>query len=184
MINLLPYLIIFAYITLAIELMFFPIKSQGSTYSILKERNAKSLERILAVFSNIFIICIIIYPLANLYFKWHLLSNSYWMIIFGILLVAIGRWLSLGAMIQLRRNSKILHKDKFFKMTRNPNIDGTITFLIGLWFLMPNILYFIAAILVFIYLKNRAKIEEKYLIKIFGEEYVDYKNKTPSSIFI
>lgn len=184
MMNLLPYLIIFAYLTLVIELIFFPVKSQGSTYRLLKERKGKPLERILAVLSNIFVNGIIIYPLANLYFSWNLISTSYWMISFGILLIGIGRWLSFGAMMQLRRDSEILHKDKFFKMTRNPNIDGTITFLVGMWFLMPSTIYFIGTILVFVYLKNRAKMEEKYLIEIFGTKYIEYKNKTPSSIFI
>ena len=182
--NLLSYLIIIAYLTLVIELIFFPVKSQGSTYRLIREGKGKPLERILAVLSNIFVIGIIIYPLVNLYFNWHLLSTSYWMISFGIILVGIGRWLSFGAMVQLRRNSKILHQDKFFKLTRNPNIDGTITFLIGMWFLVPSTIYFFTSILVFIYLKNRAKMEEKYLIEIFGKKYLDYKNKTPSSIYI
>lgn len=184
MTNLLPYFIVLAYLTLVVELIFFPVKSQGSTYRLLRERKGKPLERILAVLSNIFVFGIIIYPSANLYFNWHLLSTSYWMISFGIILVGIGRWLSFGAMIQLKRNAEILHKDKYFKMTRNPNIDGTITFLIGLWLLMPSIIYFFASILVFIYLKNRAKIEEKYLIETFGKKYIDYKNKTPISIYI
>lgn len=184
MTNLLPYFIVFAYLTLVVELIFFPVKSQGSTYRLLKTRKGKLLENICAVLSNILIFGIIIYPLSNLYLNWHLLSSSYWMICTGVILVVIGRLFSFGAMIQLKRNAEILHKDKFFKMTRNPNIDGTITFLIGLWLLMPSIIYFFASILVFIYLKNRAKIEEKYLIETFGKKYIDYKNKTPISIYI
>lgn len=184
MTNLLPYFIVFAYLTLVVELVFFSVKSQGSTYRLLKTRKGNLLENIWAVLSNILIFGIIFYPLSNLYLNWHLLSSSYWMICTGVIFVVIGRWFSFGAMIQLRRNTKILHKDKFFKMTRNPNIDGTITFLIGMWLLMPSTINIFSSILVFIYLKNRAKLEEKYLIETFGKKYVDYKNKTPISIYI
>lgn len=184
MIIFLNYIIVFSYLTLLIELIIFPVESQGSTFRILKGANINYLEKIILVALNIFVLISFIYPLANLYFKWNLLSTSHWMISIGIILIVFGRWLSMGAMIQLRSDNKILHTDKFFKMTRNPNIDGTITFLVGIWFLMPSIAYFIASILVFIYLKNRSKREEKYLLEIFDKKYIDYKKSTKNSLFI
>jgi len=184
MIEFIPYFIGFAYLTLGIELVFFPVKSPGSTYRILKGKKTGLLGSILALSSNLLIVGIMSYPLSNLFFNWHSLSTSTWIVIIGMILIVLGRAISFGAMIQLRKNQQRLHNTGFFKWTRNPNIDGTITFLIGMWVLMPNTIYFIGSILVFIYLKNRAKMEEKYLIEAFGEKYLDYKKETPSSIYL
>jgi protein-S-isoprenylcysteine O-methyltransferase Ste14 len=133
---------------------------------------------------NLLVIGIITYPLVNIYVTWHPLSTSSWGIITGLLLVLLGRILSFGAMVQLRKNPEKLHNDGYFKWTRNPNIDGTITFLIGMWVLMPSIIFFSGCILVFIYLRNRAKLEEKFLLEAFGKQYLAYKNGTRSSLYI
>lgn len=184
MIAVVPYIISLGYLVLVIELVFFPVKSPGSTYRILIEKKVNLWVSITALFSNFLVICIILYPLANIFLKWQTLSTSYWMILIGMLFIGTARWLSFGAMIQLRGNRKTLHTNGFFKRTRNPNIDGTITFLIGMWFLMPSTVYFISLIFVFLYLNNRSKIEEEYLSEIFGEKYLKYKNSTPSSVYI
>lgn len=184
MIVYISYIVVLSYITLAVELMFFPVKSQGSTYRILKEKKISSLKSIYVLLPNVFAIGVILYPLVNLYFKWSPLAHYEWLVFVGIILVSLGRGLSFGAMLQLRRNREILHKDGFFKWTRNPNIDGTITFLLGIWFIMPHVLYLISIVLVFFYLKSRAKMEEIYLLELFGEKYLAYKNITPSSLYI
>jgi protein-S-isoprenylcysteine O-methyltransferase Ste14 len=178
------YLVIFSFFTLGIELVFFPVKSQGSTYRILKDQKISLLKGACVLFPNLFVIGVVLYPVANLYFKWHLLTSSHWMAWMGVLLIGLGRWMSLGAMLQLRKKRGVLHRDGFFKWTRNPNIDGTMIFLLGMWLLMPNVFFLISSILVFLYLKSRAKIEEKYLMEFFGDQYLEYKNQTPSSLFI
>lgn len=184
MIQFLPYFISLAYLTLLIELVFFPVTSQGSTFRILKGRKTGLIGSILALSSNLLVLGIIAYPLVNIYFHLHSLSTSSWVIITGLILVVLGRVLSFGAMVQLRKNPEKLHNDGYFKWTRNPNIDGTTTFLFGMCVLMPSIIFFSGCILVFIYLKNRAKLEEKFLLEAFGNQYVAYKNRTRSSLYI
>jgi protein-S-isoprenylcysteine O-methyltransferase Ste14 len=177
------YFIGLAYLSLAIELIFFPVKSSGSTYRLLIEQKLGRRKKIQAIIENIIVVTVIIYPIGNLLFKWDNLITSRWMLCIGIFLVIMGRFFSFGAMLQLRNYEDKLQTDKFFKISRNPNIDGTILFLIGMWFLMPSILFLVGMTYVFYYMVSRAKLEEKYLEERFGLSFLKYKSSTKRSIF-
>jgi protein-S-isoprenylcysteine O-methyltransferase Ste14 len=177
------YFIAIVYFSLAVELIFFPVKSSGSTYQLILEQKLNGKDRILAVLINIMVVLTILYPISNLFFKWDNLSRSITMISLGVVLAIFGRLFSFGAMVQLRNNENKLQTDKFFKISRNPNIDGTLFLLIGMWFFMPSILFLTAMPYVFYYMISRAKFEEIYLEEKFGQSFSQFKSTSKRSIF-
>ncbi|MEQ8426173.1 MAG: isoprenylcysteine carboxylmethyltransferase family protein [Cyclobacteriaceae bacterium] len=63
---------------------------------------------------------------------------------------------------------------------RHPIYSGTILIVIGFWLFSPNMPTLISAICVFVYLPIGIFLEERKLIKEFGDRYLDYKRKTPA----
>jgi protein-S-isoprenylcysteine O-methyltransferase Ste14 len=68
--------------------------------------------------------------------------------------------------------------DGIYKNTRNPMYVGFLFFLIGWGFILYNI-YSMTLCIGFVLYMNRFQIqpEEKALMSIFGEEFVDYKRR-------
>ncbi|MGY6561567.1 MAG: methyltransferase family protein [Luteibaculaceae bacterium] len=181
---LVPYILVLGYLTLAVELIFFPVKSQGSTYRLLKEKKVATLKSLVLLLTNALVIAIFLFPLLNLYLDWMEIKPYNWGIYLGALLLIVGRGISFGAMVQLRKNGYTLQTDTYFKWSRNPNIDGSLLFLVGISLLMGSPLYFGSAVMVFLYLLSRAQMEEEYLEAAFGQRYTDYKQKTPRTILL
>ncbi len=63
---------------------------------------------------------------------------------------------------------------------RHPIYSATILILIGFWLYSPNIPTLISVICVLIYLPIGIMLEEKKLIRTYGESYRKYKEKVPA----
>jgi protein-S-isoprenylcysteine O-methyltransferase Ste14 len=110
-------------------------------------------------------------------------------IIASVTLVAIGAFYSITGVISFRKaktsvnplrpdiTSKLV-KDGIYKYTRNPMYMGFLFFLVGWGFILSNI-YSMALCIGFILYMNRFQIqpEEKALMTIFGEDFINYKNR-------
>jgi protein-S-isoprenylcysteine O-methyltransferase Ste14 len=184
MIALVPYILALGYLTLVVELVFFPVKSQGSTYRMLKEKRVDVLKSFGLIVPNIFVVSVFLFPLLNLFLGWLEITFYAWAFYLGTFFLVLGRWISFGAMVQLRKNGYALQTKGYFKWSRNPNIDGSLLFLVGISLVMGSPLYFGSAVMVFFYLLNRAKMEEEHLQATFGKLYTEYKQKTPRSILL
>lgn len=73
-----------------------------------------------------------------------------------------------------------LRKSRLNRLVRHPLYSVSYLLIIGLFLLFPHDLMLITAVLVFIYFPIGIYFEERKLIKVFGDEYVSYKRKTPA----
>ena len=73
-------------------------------------------------------------------------------------------------------------KDGLLKSVRHPLYSGSILILLGYFIFDPKISTLISVSLMIIYFIIGIQFEESKLIKAFGEEYKDYKRKTPMLI--
>ena len=65
---------------------------------------------------------------------------------------------------------------------RHPIYAGTILIVIGFWVFRPSLTHLISVLCIFIYLYIGIMLEEKRLIKEFGNKYIEYQKKVPMLI--
>ena len=64
-------------------------------------------------------------------------------------------------------------------MIRHPSYTGLLLYYLGLGIVMQNYFSIFILLLLPIYVViNRIKTEEKFLINFFGDEYIEYQNRT------
>jgi methanethiol S-methyltransferase len=68
------------------------------------------------------------------------------------------------------------------KHIRHPLYSGTILLVIGFWLFIPNVTTLVSACCIFIYLAVGIPLEERKLIKLYGEAYRNYKKEVPALI--
>jgi protein-S-isoprenylcysteine O-methyltransferase Ste14 len=72
--------------------------------------------------------------------------------------------------------------DGLLKKVRHPLYSGSILLVTGYLIFSPKLSSLITVSMMIIYLLIGIQLEEKKLIKAFGEKYLEYKNKTPMLI--
>ncbi len=72
-----------------------------------------------------------------------------------------------------------LRTDGVLQYVRHPLYSGTILIALGLWCFSPTIANLITALAWIIYILIGIQLEEKKLLKLYGEEYQSYKNQVP-----
>jgi protein-S-isoprenylcysteine O-methyltransferase Ste14 len=75
------------------------------------------------------------------------------------------------------KNKTVLVTKGLFGISRNPIFLGMMSTLFGLFLVIPNALTLLVLVTGFISVHIQIRLEEEYLIKIHGENYLDYKNK-------
>lgn len=65
-----------------------------------------------------------------------------------------------------------------YKIIRNPTYLGLFILNIGLWLIWPTWTIFILNVLFIYTLEILVRCEEDYLEKVYGEEYIEYKDRT------
>ena len=120
------------------------------------------------------------------------IRNQYWILYLGEFLIIIGvifRWLiikSLGKFftvdVSIKENHQI-KKEGFYRLVRHPSYSFALLTFLGLGLFLNNWLsLFIAFVPVFLAFSYRIKVEEQVLIQQFGNEYLEYKQKTKKLI--
>lgn len=141
-----------------------------------------------------FFVGIIEYLLECIYFYDFKHSWTNPMIWIGVLLIVVGLDFRFGAMIhagksfthqisRIKRSDHRLVTDGIYKYIRHPGYLGFLLFAIGTQVYLSNVISPIAfAITLWIFFYYRIIDEEHLLLSFFGEEYAQYRSKTPTYI--
>lgn len=176
------YLIILIYISFVLDFLIWPIKSEGSTRSLLTRSNTTWLSStmLLLVFaiSLLFYLTPLLHTLQALY-KSTPIENIPLSII-GLLVAVAGRWITLKGARVLRsseRNQLVGHS--IFRFTRNPISLGMHLTIIGLIFVFPRWYLWLGLILYMVNLHIKIITEERFLQAKFKEHYTSYCKSVP-----
>ena len=103
---------------------------------------------------------------------------------FGVIIIGRSfKVYSLKKFLGLKKEQKSeLQIRGILKYVRHPIYSGTILILIGFWFFNPTLATTFTCLIALVYLPAGIWLEEKSLIKEFGDAYRDYKRKVPSLI--
>ena len=72
--------------------------------------------------------------------------------------------------------------DGLLKKVRHPLYSGSILLIVGYFLFNPKLSALITASMMIVYFLVGIQFEERKLVKVFGEKYFEYKNKTPMLI--
>lgn len=76
------------------------------------------------------------------------------------------------------KNKSELVTHGLFSISRNPVFLGMMLSLFSIFLVLPNILTFFIAFTGYIVIQIQIRLEEEFLLKEFGQKYLDYKNNT------
>jgi len=133
----------------------------------------------------LFIIGYLFYPdIIDITFPISLLRNSA-LEIAGMLLIVVGWILMVIAMLQLGLSARVylpgqktgLITSGIYRLCRNPAYMGTHLSFLGVFFLVPSLVYLIGFCLFVVYQHFRILQEERFLRGAFGAEYEEYFRK-------
>lgn len=103
----------------------------------------------------------------------HPLSNLF--IFAGLIIIAIG-WKAIHS-----ANGKLVTHG-IYRYVRHPQYDGFVLMIVGFLIQWPTIITILMAQALFIMYTKLAKKEEKNMIELFGEKYMDYSRQVPAFI--
>lgn len=200
--SLLLSVVVLAYLSLVIELLFFPVPSVASTYQLAYKANEsiqKTEEKgkigvvkewsflkkiFLLILPSIINIIVFVAPLIIVFCYQEFVQKEMYLLILGILVVILGRGITFFAAISIRNNNKQegtsfeLKEKGIFAKSRNPIVVGTHLFIIGLLLITPNWLLLIGVVFYLGYMHFKILLEEDFLQLHFGNTYLEYKNLT------
>jgi len=195
-------IVVLAYVSLLVELLFFPVPSVASTYQLGYKANESSKKteqkgkigaiKNWSIGKKFFLLAlpatinigVFIFPLVALFFVEkmpQLIQQNQWLLLFGILLVILGRVLTFSTALLIRnRNSQkgddfSLKQKGIFAKSRNPILVGMHIMILGLLFVFPNVLFLLGILFYFGYMHYKVTLEEDFLQNHFGESYINYK---------
>jgi protein-S-isoprenylcysteine O-methyltransferase len=120
-------------------------------------------------------------------------SNSL-LISFGLIMMIVGVAIRWGAILTANTNfhlfvqtsrtaDHVLVKTGVYRYIRHPAYFGFYVFAIGTQLFLTNVASLIVYIIfLFNFFSKRIRYEEKWLIRMFGDEYVEYRKATPTWI--
>jgi len=182
-------LVIAIYLSFALDLLIWPIPSEASTSSLIsKEKELVSFKSIKAMlvllFSLIFYLFPLYFSIKQLILDERFLSPTL-VVLVGLCLAILGRFISLKASQVLRKNHGIsIISSSIFEHSRNPITLGMHLTIFGLIICYNSIFLYFGFIFYAVNLHGKIKIEENYLKEKFGEEYLKYIEKTPRYLWI
>ena len=141
------------------------------------------------IISSVFIPILILYAINRESVDWFIridfLDSSFFKII-GIIIIGIGLFIEMFAMIALGKNFRImLPRERtelvtkgIYRYIRHPVGLSAILFMAGLMLIIPNLLCAVNFMLNCFLYNSKANFEEKYLLDAFKEEYRNYRIST------
>lgn len=194
---------IFGYVSLLIELIFFHVPSVANTKNFFIKNNSyqSSKSKLIQQINSWTLLKKIFFLLLptiiiNFYFLapfliffpkiefFLMFKPSLWVKIIGLALIILGRIITFGSMIYIRKenhqveNSFKLHTQGIFAYSRNPGLDGMFLFFAGFGLISPSLILWLGLIFYYYYMVFRVKIEEEFLKELFQETYTEYCSKT------
>ena len=188
--------IVFLYVTLLLELVFFHVPSVANT-SVFFTNNLSTINQynhyqyvfrwsnrkkiIWLLIPHVINIVVFFVPLLCLFFE---KKHSVILLNIGVIMAFTGRLISFLSMLQIRQgnlqkeNDFRLHTTGFFSFSRNPIQVGMYLFYLGICLINFNPMLLLCFLFYFFYNDFRIKIEEDFLEVKFKEHYIHYKLKT------
>lgn len=177
------------YLSFAIDLLIWPIPSEASTSSLIsRERDLATFKSIkamlLLLFSLIFYLSPLFLSIKQFFVAEAFLSPTL-VVLLGLSLAVLGRFVSLKASQVLRNNHGVsMVSTSVFKWSRNPITLGMHITIFGLIVCYNSFILYLGFIAYVVNLHGKIKIEENHLAMKFGEEYLKYIKKTPRYLWI
>lgn len=121
----------------------------------------------------------------------YLIKPSAWTRYFSLMLATVGifilkaafRQYSLGGFMGIRDDEHEEFKTEgILQYIRHPLYTATILIALGFWLFIPNVTTLVSVMCIYIYLAIGIPLEERRLIKKYGEPYREYCKKVPSLI--
>lgn len=112
----------------------------------------------------------------------------------GVAILLVGQLVRSVAMVQAgksfnhhiqetKKATHVLVTTGLYGSLRHPSYFGFYWWVLGIQLAMGNVLCFLTYVVVlYRYYSNRIPYEESFLLKFFGDEYVDYRNKVGTKI--
>lgn len=182
-------LIIVAYITWIYELAFLAIPSVASNKAILKQNDkpfiAKAFHIMLSFFYLIAFLLPLIFILDPIFtsYSFALFKQNALTKILGILVLLMGRFISIWATIQISKNND--HKREhslqikgLYKYSRNPIVISNALFLISMFVLFGSLIFPLGLICYLWDMHIKILIEEEFLKNQYDEDYNTYLHNT------
>jgi protein-S-isoprenylcysteine O-methyltransferase Ste14 len=152
------------------------IKNEGKPTFVLR-----------VVFGLVFFVILLMYSLYPSFMGVFHLGYSLWLRWLGVLIATIGTvfWIYsqivLGRywspQLQIQNKHKIIREGPY-KYIRHPIYSAMMVWVIGIALLTANILFIILAFTFFVFFAARVPKEEKMMIEMFGDPYIQYIKNT------
>lgn len=100
---------------------------------------------------------------------------------FGVMVIQTSfRQYSFKGFIGVGEEKKELKTDGVLQYVRHPIQSGVILVVLGFFFFIPNLPTLISCLCVLIYIPIGIYLEEKKLVKTYGDQYLEYKKRVPA----
>ncbi|MFC3121443.1 methyltransferase [Agaribacter flavus] len=205
MIDILYFIIVLAYISLALELSLAHVPSVASNFTISRSNN-----NITSVYSEKYQWIFHLHPALKILVFWLPLFGVYLVfllpflvmfgstdfyfpqvfrgsestVLLGIACIVIGRLITLKAVFTIRKKNAqtehnySLHTDSVFSRSRNPIQIGMYLFYAGIFISIPSVYLLIGLIYYIAYMHIKIAMEEDFLTNKYGSEYQLYLKNT------
>jgi len=176
-------------IILIFFILAFAIKNIKTYVSTKQSIRGSSLKLTLSILFSTIIYCLIILRLTLLEPKWIIeidLSEYKLINILGLIFVSIGFILGILALIAMKNSWRVgikydqktdLVTTGIYKISRNPYFLSYNILILGYIFIFPSFILISLYLTLVIIFHNMILEEEKYLLNVHGENYIDYKKK-------
>ena len=103
--------------------------------------------------------------------------------IFGVMIIQTSfRQFSLKGFVGLSNEKKELKTDGILGHVRHPIQAGIILIVLGLFFFIPNLPTLVSCLCILIYIPIGLYFEEKKLVALFGDQYIEYRKRVPAIV--
>ena len=167
----------------------FAVKNIKTYISTKQSIRGSSVKLTLSILFSTIIYCLIILRLTLLEPKWIVeidLSGYKQINILGLIFVSIGFILGILALIAMKNSWRVgikydqktdLVTTGIYKISRNPYFLSYNILILGYIFIFPSFILISLYLTLVIIFHNMILEEEKYLLNVHGENYIDYKKK-------
>lgn len=84
--------------------------------------------------------------------------------------------------VGFRQEEMKFNRSGILNYVRHPIYSGTILIVIGFFLFNPTLATIVSTVCIFVYLPIGIYLEEKKLVQLFGDQYIQYKKEVPSLI--
>jgi protein-S-isoprenylcysteine O-methyltransferase Ste14 len=102
---------------------------------------------------------------------------------FGVMIAQSSfRQFNFKGFIGFGEEKKELQTEGVLKYVRHPIQAGIILIVLGFFFFIPNLPTLISCVCILIYIPIGLYLEEKKLVAVYGDQYIEYRKKVPAII--